>query len=222
MSRVHERRIEPEILDEASDADAARNLREIARINWITGAKNELLRQLKRRKGPATQFTFLDVGAASGDLGVAVKSKFASARIICLDLMHRNLKAAMHPKIQGDAFSLPFADSSIDVVHCSLFLHHFTQHQVQQLIAEMHRVARGTVLIQDLHRHPISYYFLPATRWLFGWHEITVSDGMKSVAAGWRKPELVKLLKELNLLDRSAISWHFPSFRYFIAIDSTD
>lgn len=221
MSKVQKRLIEPEILDLASDAEAVRNLQDIARINSLTGAKTELLRQLRRRQKQGRDFTFLDVGAASGDLGAAVRSEFSLARVICLDLMLRNLAGAAHPKLQADAFKLPFADSSIDIVHCSLFLHHFPQLQVQKLIAEMHRVARTTVLIQDLHRHPISYYFLPITSRLFGWHPITVSDGMKSVAAGWRRSELEQMLNDLNLLDRSVISWHFPSFRYFIAIDST-
>jgi hypothetical protein len=82
----------------------------------------------------------------------------------------------------------------------------------------MYRVASKLVLVQDLHRHWISYYFLPLTRFLFQWNKITVEDGMKSVAAGWRRTELESVLSIAGLLSRSKIRWHFPSFRYFIAI----
>jgi ubiquinone/menaquinone biosynthesis C-methylase UbiE len=222
MSRVQERIIEPEILDSAGDEEAARNLKDITRINTWTGARRELIHQLRQRYNRHSTFCFLDVGAASGDLAKAVRKSFPNVQVHCLDLLHRNLNLAPEGKVQGDAFRLPFRDHSVDVVHCSLFLHHFPNAQAAELTAEMTRVSRQLVLIQDLHRHWISYYFLPATSWCFGWNDITVSDGMKSVAAGWRRPELENLLKELNLQDRSRIRWHFPSFRFFIAIDIED
>ncbi len=136
-----------------------------------------------------------------------------------LDLNPDHLREADAPKIAADAFRLPFADRSCDVVHCSLFLHHFSDEACRELLLEMHRVARRLVLIQDLHRHPLSYWFLPLTRWLLGWHPMTVSDGMLSVAAGWTRPELKCLLRAAGYLPRATIEWHFPSFRYFIAIE---
>lgn len=209
------------MLDFSSDLEAARNLRDLARINKWTGATRKLLQQLRQRFQAEECFRFLDVGAASGDMAQAVLASFPNARVVCLDLLLRNLKCAPNSRVQADAFALPFQTSCFDVVHCSLFLHHFAGDAVEKLILEMNRVSNNLILIQDLHRHPIAYYFLPATRWIFRWHTLTVDDGKKSVAAGWRRRELEQILQRVDLLKRSKIYWHFPSFRYFIAIIST-
>ncbi len=206
------------MLDSANDAEAASNLADITRINWLTGARREMLRQLRERFRRDEAFQFLDVGAASGDLARAVGKHFPKARVFCLDLQLRNLKEAPENRVQADAFRLPFPDGGFEVVHCSLFLHHFELEDVKKLIEEMRRVSKKLVLVQDLHRHWMSYYFLPLTRHILGWNSITVKDGMKSVAAGWRRKELEVLLFQLSLLHVSSIRWHFPSFRYFIAI----
>lgn len=206
------------MMDSASDADLALNLKDIARINLWTGARGRLLRELGQRFNKTETFRFLDVGAASGDIATAIQENFPQAATICLDLQHRNLTEAPKPSVQADAFRLPFPDGAFEVVHCSLFLHHFTTEQAAELIAEMRRVSSRLVLIQDLHRHWLSYYFLPATQWCFRWHQLTVSDGMKSVQAGWTRHELEELLEGLDLLRFSAVRLHFPSFRFFIAI----
>lgn len=221
MSSVQERILEQEMLDSASDEEAARNLRDITRINAITGARREMLRQIGQYFAPKQSFRFLDVGAASGDFARAISARFKQSRPFCLDLQFRNLKLAPQHKVQADAFRLPFPDGAFDIVHCSLFLHHFDSSETKLLLAEMNRVASKLVLVQDLHRHWISYYFLPFTRFLFRWNKITVEDGMKSVAAGWRRKELESILFQCGLLGRSKIQWHFPSFRYFIAIQTT-
>lgn len=212
MTRV----CEPEELDSAPAEVAALNLADIARINYLTGARHHLLSLLKRQPFTRQPFRFLDVGAASGDFARAVSRRFPQTQTLCLDLQHRNLAAAPGQRLQADAFHLPLADHSCDVVHSSLFLHHFSSEQCAALLREMARVARHLVLIQDLHRHPISYWFLPLTRPILRWHPITVADGQRSVAAGWRRSELQQILSAAQLSGH--IHWHFPSFRYFIAI----
>jgi len=50
--------------------------------------------------------------------------------------------------VEGDAYELPFADKSKDIVMCCNMLHHLPQ--IQTPIAEMLRVARRLVLIRTL------------------------------------------------------------------------
>ena len=85
-----------------------------------------------------------------------------------------------------------FAPRSFDYVFSSLFLHHFTDEQVVELLAGFGRVARKQVLVIDLWRHPVPYYFISRTRWLFGWHPVTVNDGAISVEAAFRPQELIE------------------------------
>jgi ubiquinone/menaquinone biosynthesis C-methylase UbiE len=206
---------EQEILDQVSDELAAQNLADIARINLLTGARARLMTELRRCFRPDESFRFLDVGCASGDFAAAVRRRFPQSATLCLDLMERNLRRAPAPKLAANAFRLPLRDSSVEVAHCSLFLHHFSEDECRHIIAEMYRVSRRLLIIQDLHRHWLSYYFLPVTQPILRWNEITVGDGMKSVAAGWRRPELEALLAGYS----ARIRWHFPSFRYFVTVD---
>ncbi|MDX2269833.1 MAG: methyltransferase domain-containing protein [Bryobacter sp.] len=215
---LQHRVLSQELLPLASPADRRANLADIRRINSLTLARRRLLALLRQYLPPTAPFTFLDVGGASGDMAQAVQSAFPASRAFVLDLDPRNLQGASPRRFAADAFRLPLANSSCDVVHCSLFLHHFSNPDCVRLLVEMHRVARRLVLVQDLHRHPLSYHFLRATRPLLRWHPLTVHDGELSVAAAWRRPELASLLELSHLRPHAHISWHFPSFRYFIAI----
>ncbi len=207
-----------ESMASASDADLEWNLKDLRFINRWTGARRKLRALLRDRFHTGEAFSFLDVGAASGDIVSNVRHAFPASRTLALDLDPRNLRSAPQPKLAADAFRLPLRDNSVDVAHCSLFLHHFSDQQCAALVAEMHRVARRLVVVQDLHRHAIAYRFLPWTRFLFGWHPLTVDDGMLSVAAGWKRRELESILEAIRVAKQSRVEWHFPSFRYFIAI----
>ena len=57
----------------------------------------------------------------------------------------------------GDAFDLPFPDSSVDIVSCCLFLHHLEPPQIMRYLAEAQRVARIAVVINDLERTAFHY-----------------------------------------------------------------
>ena len=93
----------------------------------------------------------------------------------------------------GDAFQLPFRRGAFDYVFSSLFLHHFTNAQVTALLRQFGDVACRGVLVVDLERRLIPYYFVPATRRVLGWDPITVHDAPASVAAGFRARELREL-----------------------------
>lgn len=211
-----------EAMASASDADLEQNLRDLRFINRWTGARRKLRSILGEHFVSTEAFSFLDVGAASGDIAHNVREAFPNSRTIVLDLDPRNLRLAPEPKLSGDAFHIPLRDDSCDVAHCSLFLHHFSSQDCARILAEMYRVARKLVIVQDLHRHPIAYRFLPWTKSLFLWHPLTIDDGMLSVAAGWKKDELFEILQATRLAEQSRIQWHFPSFRYFIAISKRE
>jgi hypothetical protein len=76
----------------------------------------------------------------------------------------------------------------------------------------MGRVARHGVLALDLYRHPVAYYFVPATRWLFGWDPITVHDAPISVEAAFRPFEMRGLAERAGLHDARVRSYGW-SFR---------
>ena len=56
----------------------------------------------------------------------------------------------------------------------------------------------------DLDRGPLGYYFLPMTKWLFGWDAITLYDGPRSVQAAFKREELLMLARKAGL--KSAVT----------------
>jgi ubiquinone/menaquinone biosynthesis C-methylase UbiE len=62
---------------------------------------------------------------------------------------------AFSSALVADALSLPFPDSTFDLVSCSLFVHHLSPEQVTQFARESLRVCRQAVLVNDLIRSPL-------------------------------------------------------------------
>jgi SAM-dependent methyltransferase len=129
--------------------------------------------------------------------------------VVSLDRQSVHLGPAAHPKLVADAFRLPFGPASFDFVFSSFFLHHFSDDEVVGLLASFQRVARRAVLAIDLERGPLAFRFLPATRWLFDWHSISVHDGQISVQAAFKRDELLALATRAGLA-RARVSVHRP------------
>lgn len=207
-----ERILRPQLLNTASREDAEKSLADIVRLNRWSGA-HRLIRLLMRQAVKGNDpFTLLDVGAASGDSGRVILQSYPRASVTSLDKNPKNLMAAPEPKLAGDAFELPFANRSFDFVFSSLFLHHFSESEVVSLLVEFARVARRAVLISDVERHNLARWFLPASRWIFNWHWLTVHDGSASVRSAFTRKELLGLAKEAKLNDIS-VAAHRPAFR---------
>jgi SAM-dependent methyltransferase len=174
-------------------------LRDLARVNRYFGGYRILRAALGSLVHSGDPFSVLDVGAASGETGAAIKRWFPQARVCSLDLRPSHLLAAAPPKVCADAFRLPFRPRSFDYVVNSLFLHHFEDHAVVDLLHDFGRVTRRAVLAIDLERGPLAYHFLPATAWLFGWNGMFVHDGLISVQAAFKRAELEVLARRAGL-----------------------
>ena len=189
----------PEMLDHAPPDVARASLRDLARINRYLGGYYVLGRLFDRVEKLNDRFSVLDIGAASGDMGAAIRRLYPRAQVTSLDCKYDHVAQAPGPKLVADAFRSPFRSASFDFVFSSLFLHHFTNDQVVELFRSFRSLARSAVLAIDLERGPLAYYFLPKTRWLFGWHDITINDGQISVAAALKKDELRALAVRAGL-----------------------
>ncbi len=206
---LQERFIVPEMLDHAPPDVTRASLRDLARINRYLGGYYVLGKLFGGVAKPGDSFSVLDIGAASGDMGAAIRRRYPRAIVTSLDYKGDHLAQAADPKVVADAFCLPFRPASFDFVFSSLFLHHFSDDQVVELFRSFRCLARRAVLAIDLERGPLAYHFLPSTRWVFGWHDITINDGQISVAAALKKDELRALAMRAGL-DGARVRVHRP------------
>jgi SAM-dependent methyltransferase len=206
------RLILPELLDTLRPEQARASLADLVRINRRWGGHSTLRKLLAGAVSPGETFSVLDVGAASGDMGACIRQWYPAASVTSLDYEASHLAAAVGPRIVADAFRLPFGPRSFDYVFCSLFLHHFDNGKVTDLLRGFGTVARKGVLVIDLERHPIPYYFIAWSRPLLGWDPVTVHDGAISVEAAFRPKELEDLARNAGLRNPRARSY-WPAFR---------
>ena len=207
------RTLEPELMDTASAADVAENLRDLSRINRWLGGNRTLAGLLEPYLRAHPSARILDVGAANGETVRWLRERFPQTRLIALDRAERLLRLGAGARVAADVFDWPIRPKSVDIVICSLFLHHFDDGAVARILAQFQQAARVAVIAVDLHRHPLARTFLPATRFLAGWHAITVHDGVISVDAAFTPAEL------RALAPGARVRSHWPWFRLSVEFD---
>ncbi len=212
MKCLDGRVLKPEILDTLPYDQARASLADLIRLNRRWGGHSTLRRLLPEVVLAGETFSLLDVGAASGDMGACVREWYPLARVTSLDRLTSHLTNCGSPRVAGDAFRLPFRPASFDLVFCSLFLHHFTDREVVTLLDGFRVLARRAVVVIDLERNPIAYYFVPWTKWLFGWDPVTVNDAAISVEAAFHARELEGLARAAGLVNPRARTFR-PAFR---------
>ena len=203
-----------ELLDAPSPdpATLGRNLGDIRLINralgWTAAVVRELSVLTARHNWPA--FTLLDVATGSADIPLAVL-RWARRRNLRVAALAGDLNAAVlavaarqaarDPDlalVRFDALRAPFADRAVDVVTCSLTLHHFAPPDAVALLRELGRVARRALIVGDLERSWPAYLgarlLVVALR-----NRMTHHDAPVSVLRAYTAEELRLLAAEAGL-----------------------
>jgi ubiquinone/menaquinone biosynthesis C-methylase UbiE len=186
------------------------NLREMASLNRLPGGIGASLAAIHHLLDGTADATVLDVGTGSGDLPAALLREAApgrSVRVIATDLRlevlaHARRRLAGWARVtlfEADARALPMADGSVDVAHASLMLHHLDPADAVRALAEMRRVARRGVVINDLRRGRIAFglsslVILALTRGRYTRH-----DGVLSARRAYTLKELDAMAAEAGL-----------------------
>jgi len=202
---------------------------ELQRVNrWLGDAqalKNSLLTEIEQLNLPS--FSVIDVGAGSGEL-LRVIASWAretkrTAHLMGVELNARSAEAIVDESkafveisaVRGDAFRLPFADSTFDYAICSLFTHHFKDDGVVKLLRELSRLATRRIFVIDLHRHPVAYYFYTTIGHLFLHNRLIREDGALSIRRSFKPAELQVLAQDAKLEEIRVVR-HFP-YRLVVA-----
>jgi SAM-dependent methyltransferase len=207
---------------------------ELQRINeWLGDAKalrNTLLKEIDARG--LSSFSILDIGAGSGEL-LRVTARWARdtnrrASLVGLELNQRSARSILDESttfpeissVRASGLTLPFPRHSFDYVISSLTLHHFDDAGAVEILREMGRVARHGVLVIDLHRNPMAYYFYTTVGRLFLYNRLIREDGALSILRSF-KPDELEHLGHAAGLGKVAVEKHFPSRLVLSATTST-
>lgn len=197
---VPARRRGHEVLDEAGvdPALVVRSHRDIARANALFGGTRCVLARLAElvpRLPPAP--VVVDVGAGSGDV-LDAACRLLRRRGLAPQGIAVDTARALAPQVQarglafvaGDAFALPLASRSADVVLAAQVVHHFGDDELVAMLRELDRVARVAVLVGDLRRSWLAAAGLWLASWPLGFHPVSRHDGVTSVLRGFVPAEL--------------------------------
>jgi len=198
----------PELMDDFSIQDERIDsvLRELRLINYFLGGNagskhgvSKLISSLYKRK-----IYLLDAGSGSSDILEDFKRKHKSIQLISLDRNKRvcnfikknsNLKPMV---VCADVFSLPFKDKSLDIIHTSLFLHHFDNGGLKSILKKFTDAAKHGLVVNDLRRSLFAFIAIKILTTVFSRSELVKSDAPMSVRKGFVKSELLDLMKLMN------------------------
>ncbi len=151
-------------------------------------------------EAPGSPPIVLDVGAGAGATLTLVR-RIADELprpilTVALDI-NAQLAGAAGPGgfgICGSVLALPLRSKSVDVVTCSLLLHHFDTDELPAVIRELDRVARHRVVIHDLRRSWLAVAGLWSASFALAFHPISRHDGMLSILRGFTPGDLESLI----------------------------
>ena len=223
------RSAEKEHLDNSVIAtrDLYQTLIELDVINTYLGGYKASLQGLKdilKTKKPIR--TILDIGFGGGD-SIKQLSKFADSRKLplffygvdlkddCINYAEENLTSLKNKKLICDDYRniAPELLEKIDIIHCSLFLHHLSDQEIVSLF-KFGRAHQSILLANDLHRNWLAYYSIKFLTAVFSKSWLVKNDACLSVRRAFKKSELESLLQQAGYKNYS-VKWSW-AFRFIV------
>ena len=223
---------EPEIMDDLdiSGPVVAQTLRELNTINKTLGGNQISISAFKKLVKDHKQLILADLGCGGGDvvLGMLKWAKKANkkASFIGIDanqhiISYAKENTAAYQEISYAAvniFSEDFKQMRFDIIHCCLFLHHFSNKELIDLFREFKNQAKIGVIVNDLHRNPFAFWSIKILTYLFSRSKMVRHDASVSVARGFKKTELIEILKNAGV-EKFHLSWKW-AFRWRLIIEN--
>jgi hypothetical protein len=222
------RRRSPELMDDpgVGRSDLDRSLRFIRMVNRRLGGTKALLGHLRRwsRDWPGRPVRILDLGTGSADIPLAV-ARWAEAcgldvRITAVDAHPTTVELArawIGPRrdielVQADARCLMdrYGPGEFDYAHAGMFLHHLEDIEVLTVLRMMDRLTSRGLIWNDLVRGAVPGAFVRLL--VLGQPPIVCHDALASVAAGFRRAEVLDLARRVGL---RRVSFHRHLFGRF-------
>ncbi len=176
--------------DQGTPEEVASALRSISTVNrWFGGNRTHRLLLARAARG-RSRVEVLEVAAGFAQplatAALALSRRGIQVEATLLDLNPSHFPPDWPPSLPaprllpGNALAIPLPAKSVDVVSCSLFLHHLAPEDALRFLREALRVARVAVVVNDLRRTR-THYALALGRAPFDPSRLSRHDGPVSV-----------------------------------------
>lgn len=169
--------------------------------------------------------SILDVGCGGGYFTNILAKKFPQAKVTGIDYSSKAIEHAKKHNSPNLSFHVPttlelnIPEKSVDIITATLVCHHMNDTELIDFLKRAKTSARKKVIINDLHRHPIAYFFYGLIAPILFRNRLITHDGLISIKRSFTKNEWVSYLKKAGFnKDQYTIKWKFP-FRWIITIN---
>jgi hypothetical protein len=207
MTRV----LEPELLDElpADDARAIHSRRDLRRINALMGNARVIARFVTRfvRERGLKTVSIVEIGAGDENIATSVARALLKegvrGKFMLVDRVALKVRALKEWEecelwerwelevVEADVFDWLRGAERADVVVANLFLHHFEDERLRQLLTGCGEICDCFVAAEP-RRSSLAEWFAGRVK-LVGCNEVTLHDAEISVRAGFTDSELSRL-----------------------------
>jgi len=220
-------------LDESMDDFSMDNeslvtaLDDIARINQLLGGNSVTLDGVEKltKNFPKNQtITIMDFGCGGGDM-LRTLAKYGEKNnlkfnLVGIDANEATIRHAEKCSTEFDnisylaenIFTYDFSKEKIDIALITLTLHHFKDEEIIKILRVIFNVVQKGIIVNDLHRSKLAYRLFQMIIFIFKLKKMTADDGLISILRGFKREDLEKYSRELQL-KKYSIKWKW-AFRY--------
>ncbi|MCB0451892.1 MAG: methyltransferase domain-containing protein [Aequorivita sp.] len=193
---------------------------------WLGGNKVTLdgIEKLLLGNSKKESITILDIGCGDGEmLRNCVKyAENNNLKLKCIGVdFNKNIleyaenQSRDFPNIKFQKVDV-FLDEELipncDIAICTLFLHHFNDERISELLYTLLKKSNNGLVINDLQRSRMAFNLFKILSKLFLKTKTAKYDGLVSIARGFKKSELEHISKKIPN-QKSEIHWRW-AFRY--------
>jgi len=193
---------------------------------WLGGTHISLdgIDDLLKNIPKETPLTIVDIGCGDGEMlrqcATYADTKGHTFQLIGVDanahiLAEAKKRSEAFPTItfqKIDVFSEENSLPDFDIALYTLFLHHFKNEEIVQLLQKINKKAKVGMVVNDLHRSPFAFWLFKGISSLFLKTKTARHDGLVSIARGFTKQEIKNIAQQVNAQTLS-VKWKW-AFRY--------
>ena len=211
---------------ELSSEQLLKNLDEIASINKFLGGHmvalggiKKIIKALGIQEGESLKI--VDLGCGKGDTLQVIQEKIGgqyNLSLLGIDANKTTVQYAQNSNLQENILiANDFIDEKniskieADIMVFSLFLHHFNDNEISDLLGSIDRKKVRAILINDLERSVIALILYKFISFVFNLDPMTKYDGYLSIKKGFIKHELSLMIDKIFKKHSISRKW---AFRY--------